>query len=136
MAVRIEVQYEGDLHCTVLHGPSGERFRTDAPVDNQGRGEHISPTDLVAASIGSCMLTIMGIAARARDIDMHGARARVLKSMSAVPRRHIAKLEVEITLPASLDAKSRRVLERAAQGCPVQASLGPDTRVELEFVYA
>ncbi len=135
MAVRIEVEYEGDLHCTVTHGPSGDRFRTDAPVDNQGRGEHISPTDLVAASIGSCMLTIMGIAARTRDLDMRGARARVLKHMSNEPRRHISKLEVEITLPAALDAKSRQILERAAHGCPVHASMGPDTEVALHFVY-
>ena len=135
MSVQIEVQYDGDLHCTVTHGPSGDRFPTDAPVDNQGRGEHISPTDLVAASMGSCMLTIMGIAARARGIDMEGARARVVKSMSAVPRRHISNLEVEIALPAGLDAKSRAVLERVADGCPVRASLGPGTRVELSFVY-
>jgi putative redox protein len=135
MAVQIDVRYDGDLHCTVIHGPSGERFLTDAPVDNQGRGEHISPTDLVAASIGSCMLTIMGIAARTHNIDMSGARARVVKIMSAVPRRHIAKLDVEIGLPSALDARARQILERAAHGCPVHASLGPDTRVDLSFAY-
>ena len=135
MSVQIDVLYEGDLHCSVVHGPSGERFRTDAPVDNQGRGEHVSPTDLVGAAMGSCMLTIMGIAARTHDIDMSGARARVVKIMSAVPRRHIGELRIEITLPAALDAKSRKKLERAALGCPVHASLGPDTHVDLKFVY-
>lgn len=135
MSVRIDVHYDGDLHCTVIHAPSGESFLTDAPVDNQGRGEHISPTDLVAASIGSCMLTIMAIAARNHEIDMSEARARVIKQMSAVPRRHIAKLEVEIRLPAALNARARQVLERAARGCPVNASLGADTEVDLEFVY-
>ena len=136
MSVKIDVTYDGDLHCTVVHGPSGNRFLTDAPVDNRGRGEHISPTDLVAAAIGSCMLTIMGIAARNHDIDMAGARATVVKEMSAVPRRHISKLTVVITLPARLDARARRLLEAAARGCPVHASLGPDTQVDLSIVYA
>lgn len=135
MAVRIDIQYEGDLHCSVTHGPSGDRFLTDAPVDNRGKGEHISPTDLVAAAMGSCPLTIMGIAARERGIDMTGARARVSKEMSPVPRRHISKLDVQITLPAHLDSKQRRLLEAAARGCPVQASMGPDTQVQLRFVY-
>ncbi len=136
MAVRIDIRYEGDLHCTVVHGPSGDSFRTDAPPDNRGRGEHISPTDLVAAAMGSCMLTVMGIVARDRDIDMTGARAQVVKEMSSVPRRHIARLEVEITLPARLDARERALLEAAARGCPVHASLGADTETALSFVYA
>jgi putative redox protein len=136
MPVKIDVTYEGDLHCTVVHAPSGNRFPTDAPVDNRGRGEHISPTDLVAAAIGSCMLTIMGIAARDHDVDMSGARASVVKEMSAVPRRHISRLTVEITLPARLDTRARRLLEAAARGCPVHASLGPDTAVDLRIVYA
>ncbi len=119
----------------MTHGPSGDRFLTDAPADNQGRGEHISPTDLMAASIGSCTLTIMGIAARTHGIDMSGARARVLKHMSNVPRRHISKLEVDFTLPKTLDAKARTILERAAHGCPVHASVGPDTHVDLKFNY-
>ncbi|MFQ5599684.1 MAG: OsmC family protein [Candidatus Krumholzibacteriia bacterium] len=134
MSVKIDVTYEGDLHCVAIHGPSGDRLPTDAPVDNQGRGEHFSPTDLVAGALGTCMLTIMGLAARNHDIDMTGSRATVIKEMSAVPRRHISKLTVEIRLPARLDAQSRTILERAALGCPVHASLGPDTEVELTFV--
>ena len=104
-------------------------------MDNRGKGEHISPTDLVAAAMGSCPLTIMGLAARDRGIDMQGARARVTKEMSPVPRRHISRLHVEITLPARLETRQRQLLEAAARGCPVQASMGPDTRVEYTFVY-
>ena len=135
MAVRIDIRYEGDLNCTVVHGPSGNSLRTDAPTDNRGRGAHISPTDLVAAAMGSCMLTIMGIVARDRDIDMSGAKASVVKEMSSVPRRHIGRLGVEITLPARLEPRERALLEAAARGCPVHASLGPGTEVALRFVY-
>jgi putative redox protein len=135
MSVTIDVTYEGDLHCVAVHGPSGERILTDAPVDNQGRGEHFSPTDLVGTALGTCMLTVMGIAARAHGIAMEGATARVTKEMSNVPRRHISRLAVVITVPGRHDARARALLERAAHGCPVHASLGPETKVEIEFVY-
>ena len=135
MAVRVSVEYEGDLHCSALHEPSGKTLRTDAPLDNRGRGELFSPTDLVGASIGTCMLTIMGIAAQDRGIDIRGARAEVIKEMSEVPRRHISRLTVRITLPATLDERQRRVLEAGARGCPVCASLGADTELDLGFVY-
>jgi putative redox protein len=135
MAVTVDVTYDGDLACTLTHGPSGDAIVTDAPVDNRGKGRHFSPTDLVGAAMGSCMLTIMGIAALDRGIDITGARAHVIKEMSAVPRRHISRLTVEITVPARLDERERRVLRAAAEGCPVAASLGPDTEVVLEFRY-
>ena len=135
MAVRIDVLYEGDLHCTAIHTPSGDRLRTDAPPDNRGLGEHFSPTDLMAASMGTCVLTVMGIVARDRDIDMRGARAAVHKHMVDLPRRHIAKLTVEVTLPARLGDKERLVLERAGHACPVHNSLAPETEVVLSFVY-
>jgi len=135
MAVKVSIRYEGDLHCSAVHGPSGQRLLTDAPTDNRGRGEYFSPTDLVGTAMGTCMLTIMGIAARDKGIEMSGARAEVVKEMSAVPRRHIARLGVRITLPAVLTARERRLLEAAARGCPVCASLGPDTTVDLDFVY-
>lgn len=136
MSVRVEIEYTGDLHCVAVHGPSGDRLPTDAPVDNKGKGEHFSPTDLLGTAMGCCMLTIMGIAAAERGIEMSGARASVDKEMSAVPRRHISKLIVAIRLPAALDASERRILEAAARGCPVHASLGADTTVDLSFVYA
>ena len=135
MAVTVDVLYEGDLECTLTHGPSGDRMRTDAPVDNRGRGAHFSPTDLVGAAMGSCMLTVMGIAARDRGWDMTGATARVVKEMGSEPRRHIAKLTVDITLPGALDEKARTTLERTARTCPVHASLGELTHVTLTFHY-
>ena len=135
MTVTVEALYEGDLHCTLRHGPSGDTFPTDAPIDNRGKGEHFSPTDLVGASMASCMLTIMGIAAADRGIDIAGARAIVTKEMSAVPRRHISKLTVEISLPAELDDSERRLMRGCAESCPVAASLGPDTEVDLRFRY-
>jgi putative redox protein len=135
MAVTVEVVYDGDLECTLQHGPSGDQMRTDAPVDNRGRGAHFSPTDLVGAAMGSCTLTVMGIVARDRGWDMTGAKARVVKEMGAEPRRHIAKLTLDITLPATLDEKARAVLERTAHTCPVQASMGAMTEVALNFHY-
>jgi putative redox protein len=135
MSVVIDCRYEGDLHCSAVHGPSGDRIVTDAPVDNQGKGEHFSPTDLVAASIGVCALTIMGIAARPRGIEITGATVRVTKEMGAVPRRHISKLTAVFRLPARLDAKERALMEQAAKTCPVQASLGELTTLELVFEY-
>ena len=135
MAVTLDVVYEGDLECTLTHGPSGDRMKTDAPVDNRGRGAHFSPTDLVGAAMGSCMLTVMGIVARDRGWDMKGATAKVVKEMGSEPRRHIAKLIVAITLPMALDHKARTILERTAHTCPVQASLGELTQVVLTFQY-
>jgi putative redox protein len=135
MSIHVAVRYDGDLHCSAVHGPSGDRILTDAPVDNRGRGEHFSPTDLVGTAMGSCMLTIMGIAAQDKDIDISGASAEIVKEMSAVPRRHISRLSVTITLPAALDDRERRILDAAARTCPVAASLGPDTEVDLEFLY-
>lgn len=133
--VTVDVLYEGDLECTLTHGPSADVMKTDAPLDNRGRGLHFSPTDLVGAGMGSCMLTVMGIVARDRGWDMKGATARVVKEMGAEPRRHIAKLDVAITLPAALDEKARQVLERTAYTCPVHASLGELTKVNLTFHY-
>jgi putative redox protein len=135
MSVTVEVVYDGNLECSLTHGPSGDRMTTDAPVDNRGRGIHFSPTDLVGAAMGSCMLTVMGIVARDRGYDMDGATARIVKGMGAEPRRHIAKLTVDITLPAALDVKARTILERTALTCPVHASLGPLTQVVLNFHY-
>jgi putative redox protein len=135
MAVKIEAVYEGDLHCAVLHVPSRDRIATDAPADNQGKGERFSPTDLVAAALATCILTTMGIAARNRGLDIRGARAEVLKEMSSVPRRHIGKLTARIELPASLEPRARAIMELAARECPVTASLGPGTEIDLAFEY-
>ena len=84
--VKVTVEYRGDLHCVAKHGPSGAALETDAPVDNQGKGEAFSPTDLVGAALGSCMATIMGIYARANGIPLEGMRLEVTKEMTPSPR--------------------------------------------------
>lgn len=133
--VRIEAVYEGDLRTRARHGPSGAGVVTDAPKDNEGRGEAFSPTDLVAAALATCMLTIMGIAARRRGIVLEGARAAAEKHMAQGPERRIARLDVAFEMPAGLSAEDRAVLERAARACPVHRSLHPDVQVDLAFRY-
>ncbi len=133
--VKIEMKYEGDLHCEAVHGPSGTRLSTDAPKDNQGRGESFSPTDLVATALGTCMLTIMGIAARTLGVDITGTTASVEKEMAASPVRRIAKLTVKIHVPQAVSEENRQKLERAALACPVHQSLHPEVEKPVEFVW-
>ena len=135
MAVRIDVKYQGGLQCTCVHEPSKDTLATDAPKDNQGQGAHFSPTDLLATSLGTCMLTTMGIGAKARAVNMDGATAVVHKEMGTQPRRHVAKLRVAITLPNSIPSDVRPVLEQIAEACPVSSSLASSTQVELTFEY-
>ncbi len=133
--VEIQIRYEGELHSEATHGPSGAKVATDAPVDNHGRGASFSPTDLVATALGSCMVTIMGIAAERHGWDLVGTEVRVVKHMQAEPVRRIGKLEVEIAVDAALDAKARTILERAALTCPVHKSLHPDVEIPVRFVW-
>jgi putative redox protein len=133
--VTIEMEYEGDLHCGAVHGPSGRELATDAPVDNQGRGESISPTDLVATALGTCMLTTMGILARTLGIDIAGSQATVEKEMTASPPRKIQRLGVKIRIPQAHSAENREKLERAAHTCPVARSLHPDVEIPVDFVW-
>lgn len=135
MGVEMSVTYQGDLRCTLVHGPSGQTFITDAPVDNQGRGEAFSPTDLVAAALGACLLTTMGIVARRRGIAIAGSTAAVVKEMESTPRRHIGRISVSLHLPSNLSEEERRLLESTAVACPVHASLGPSTLVDMVFRY-
>src|SRR5438093_2949357 len=97
--VKISIEYKGELHCSAKHGPSGAQLETDAPRDNEGKGESFSPTDLVATALGTCMATIMGIYARRHDIDLRGMKIEVSKEMSADTPRRIARLATEIWLP-------------------------------------
>ena len=120
---RIQCRYTGDLRCQALHGPSGSELSTDAPTDNQGKGERFSPTDLVATALSTCMLTIMGIVAERHGWSLEGASARVEKTMTSTPPRRIAQLTVWVELPAGLDAQQRALLQRAAESCPVKLSL-------------
>jgi len=133
--VNIQIEYQGELHCKATHGPSGAELSTDAPTDNQGRGESFSPTDLVATALGSCMLTIMGIAARTQNIDITGATASVDKEMTATLPRKIERLTVKIHVPHPLDDEDKVKLERAARACPVHKSLHPDVHTQIEFTW-
>jgi putative redox protein len=133
--VKIEVTYEGKLHTTATHEPSGSKLSTDAPKDNEGLGETFSPTDLVATALGACMLSVMGIYARRHGIALEGARATVEKHMVADPVRRIGRLEVVIEMPAGLAPETRTVLERTAHTCPVHKSLHPDVQVPVRFHY-
>jgi len=132
--VTTTTRYDGDLQTTATHGPSGAALRTDAPKDNEGQGRLFSPTDLVGAAMGSCMLTIMGIVARRHGLDIRGATARVDKTMSQNPRR-IGKLPVAITVPGNFTAEQRKLLEKAALGCPVHKSLHPDIEAPVTFAW-
>ena len=127
--------YSGDLRTQATHLASGNTLITDAPVDNNGRGEAFSPTDLVCAALGSCMMTIMGIVARRHDLDLAGTRIEITKIMAADPRR-IAEVILQFTLPANnFSDKDRALLEHAARTCPVALSLHPDLKQTLSFVY-
>jgi putative redox protein len=133
--VEIDIVYEGDLHCRARHGPSGTELTTDAPVDNQGRGESFSPTDLLATSLGACGMTIMGIRAREREIDLRGSTVSVTKEMAADPHRRVGRIGLTFRLPGSVDAAERPGLEEASGGCPVCRSIGDGVNVEREFRY-
>ena len=134
MAVEITGRYIGNLNMELTHGPSGAVLKTAAPVDNQGDGSSFSPTDLVAAALGSCMVTTMAIVAERLGIDFTAASFHVEKHMVSDPRR-IGRLPVRIKLPASLTPDQRTKLERAAHTCPVHRSLIPEIEKDVEFVY-
>jgi putative redox protein len=133
--VAVQVEYQGNLHCRVVHEPSGAAFATDAPKDNQGLGESFSPTDLVAAALGGCMMTVMGIMARTLEIDITGASAVVVKEMAPNPPRRIGRLAVTIRMPRRLDEDTMKKLERAAHTCPVKKSVDPEIDMPVEFIW-
>jgi putative redox protein len=125
--------YQGQLRCQSSHGPSGSQLDTDAPLDNQGRGERFSPTDLVATALSTCMLTIMGIVAERHGWALEGCSARVQKTMSRTAPRRIERLAVWVQLPDGLDESQRAVLQRAAETCPVKVSLEGAIPMELHW---
>jgi putative redox protein len=127
-------RYAGNLRTEATHTASGNTILTDAPVDNHGRGEAFSPTDLVSAALGSCMMTIMGIVAERLNVDLTGVTYDVTKHMAAEPRR-IRQIDVQFKLPATLNLKERTTLENAARTCPVALSLNPEIRQEVQFEY-
>lgn len=133
--IALDAVYEGQLRCRVVHGPSGAVLSTDAPIDNHGRGATFSPTDLVAAALGTCLLTTMGIVAERHQLNLTGTTVQVTKGMAQTPTRRIGQLEARITFPTSFDASQRALLERAAACCPVHASLHPDLHITVTFAY-
>jgi putative redox protein len=131
--VEIQIAYRGQLRCEARHADSGVTVNTDAPKDNMGRGESFSPTDLVGAALGTCMLTIMGIAAQRMEIDLAGTTVVVLKEMVTAPIRRIGKLTVTFSIPAKLNDEQKQRLENAAYTCPVHKSLHPDVQTPIVF---
>jgi putative redox protein len=133
--VKISTAYEGGLRCRAAHGPSGTTLVTDAPVDNHGKGESFSPTDLVATALGACMMTIMGIVADRHGLDLSGMTAETEKVMTAEPPRRIASLRTRLVIPLPAGHPQRQLLEQAALACPVHKSLHPDIDAAIEFVW-
>lgn len=129
------VTYLGELRTEATHLRSGQQLITDAPPDNQGRGEAFSPTDLLATSLANCMITLMGIAARERSIDLSSLKARVVKHMTSAPRM-VGRIEVELELDGTaLGERERSILEHAARTCPVALSLHPELEQDIRFIY-
>ncbi len=128
----IETVYQGTLRTQAKHMQSGTEILTDAPVDNQGKGEAFSPTDLLAASLGSCMLTIMGITAREHQINIENTTCEITKVMVANPRR-VGEIDVKLNFPEKYSDKQQKILERAALTCPVYLSLHPDIKKLVNF---
>ncbi|WP_410493068.1 OsmC family protein [Catalinimonas alkaloidigena] len=125
--------YAGQLRTQAQHDPSGNQLVTDAPLDNNGRGEAFSPTDLVATALGSCMMTMMGIVAQRENIDLAGTTWRTVKQMAASPRR-IQQIDLEFNFPPlALSDEQRQKLERTARTCPVALSLHPDVVQQVTF---
>ncbi len=130
-----KVIYQGNLRTEAEHLKSGNKIYTDAPTDNNGKGEAFSPTDLVATGLASCMLTIMGIKARDSAINMEGATAEVTKIMGSDPRR-ISKIIIQITMPPkNYTDHQKSVLQKAAHYCPVFNSLSDDLEEEVTFLW-
>jgi uncharacterized OsmC-like protein len=125
--------YSGDLRTIAQHVQSGVVITTDAPVDNQGKGEYFSPTDLVATALGSCMLTIMGIAARKHEFSIDGTKATISKVMLSDPRR-IGEVKIEFDFPDVLYTdKQKQIIKKAGRTCPVALSLHPDLKQNISF---
>ena len=131
--VKIEIEHTGGLHSEAVHVQSGSRLRTDAPLDNGGKGESFSPTDLVATALGTCITTTMDLYAKQNGISVDGTKASVIKHMSSQPVRRISKLEVAVELPLPANHPRRAALENAALNCPVKKSLSAEMEIPITF---
>ena len=127
----VSCRYSGELRCEATHRGSGAVLMTDAPIDNAGKGEEFSPTDLLATSVATCMLTIMGITAKSRNWSFEGSTAEVDKLMTQSGPRKVEKLRVHLKLPQQLSNEQRALLQRVAEQCPVKRSLDPSIQLEL-----
>lgn len=127
-----KVNYLGDLRTSAIHIASEKNIITDAPIDNQGKGEAFSPTDTVATALASCLLTIMGIKARDLNIDIKNTTAEVCKVMESNPRR-ISEIQITVNFTKSYDQRIKKILEKAALACPVSNSLHPDLKQNILF---
>lgn len=127
-----KIIYQGELRTTCIHLQSGTEILTDAPTDNHGKGEAFSPTDLVATALGSCMVSIMAIKSKDLQVNLNDSTVEVTKIMQAEPRK-IAEIKVTLNMSVPADAKTKIILERAANTCPVLLSLHPDIKKEVAF---
>ena len=128
-----EVTYKGDLRTAAIHLKSGQQIITDAPTDNNGKGEAFSPTDLLATSLGCCMLTVMGIVAKRHNINIDNTKVEILKVMADNPRR-VAEIHIDMHFPKNnYTDKERELLEHTALACPVAKSLHPDIKQKTRF---
>ena len=127
-----KVTYLGDLRTSSIHIQSGTEILSDAPIDNNGKGEAFSPTDQVANALGSCMMTIMAIKSKDLNVDLVGSTIEVTKIMQAEPRK-IAKIQLTLNMSAQVDEKTKIILERTGMNCPVLLSLNTDIDKEITF---
>ena len=131
--VKIEVEYLGDLMCSVEHTPSGNKFLTDAPLDNNGKARYISPTDTLCASLASCVATIMGIKADANQIDISGLKINAYKEMMNEPYRMVKKISFEIIFAKPINEKHFKIMKEVVKTCPVTRSLHPNIELAYDF---
>ena len=134
--VKITGEYQGDLHCAARHEPSGNMLATDAPKDNQGRGEAFSPTDLLATALGTCIVTTMAIASRKHGVELRGLRFEVTKEMSTDSPRRIVRLATQVWMPIPETHPAAKALAAAGHACPVHQSLHPSVERPMTFHWA
>ena len=133
--VEVTIDYTGNLHCDATHGPSHSKISTDAPTDNKGKGESFSPTDLVATALGTCMSTILAMAAEEHGLNVKGMKVKVEKEMSKDAPRRIVGLPSEVHIPLPASTPQRALLENAALNCPVHKSLPPEIERSMKFFW-
>ncbi len=130
----LKTKYLGNLRTEITHLQSGNVVITDAPVDNNGKGEAISPTDMLAGSLGSCMITLIGISAQAHGFCVDGTELTITKVMATEPRR-VSEIHIDLEFPSDYTDKEKKIIEAAANTCPVEHSLHPDIKRVINFIY-